>query len=123
MRHIYIIYYILGKKAGRAPAVAIAGKVAAVVPTATAPTATARVTAPTTAVAAITANDLGNECFSKSHFQEAIQHYWSAITLDGTNHIYYCNRSYAYQQIKSWTCAIADARKVSITSLQNEELV
>ena len=99
------MYYILGKKAGRAPAVAIAiaGKVAAVVPT---------VTVPTTAV---TAYNLGNECYSKSQFQESIQHYSSAIGLDRTNHMFYCNRSYAYQQIGSWTCAVADARKVGIT--------
>ena len=102
------LYYILDRRAGRAPAVAL---------TATAPTPTTPVIAPTTAsvAAATVANELGNECCSKSQFQEAIQHFSSAITVDGTKHMPYANRSYAYQQIKSWKCAIADARKVSIT--------
>ena len=102
------LYYILDRRAGRAPAVAL---------TATAPTPTTPVIAPTTAsvAAATVANELGNECCSKSQFQEAIQHFSSAITLDGTKHMPYANRSYSYLQIKSWKCAIADARKVSIT--------
>ena len=66
--------------------------------------------------AALASNKLGVESYSKSRFQEAIQHFSSAIELDGTDHIFYYNRSYANQQIKSIACSIADARKVSINS-------
>ena len=98
--NIFAIYlcYILDRKAARAPAVA-------------------PVIAPNTAAAAraVTAYNLGNECYNKSQYQGAIDHFTSAIGLDGTNYMYYSNRSDAYQQIKSWTNAAADARKVSIT--------
>ena len=71
--------------------------------------------APTEAAraAALAANGLGAKC-SYDNTQEAIQHFSSAIQFDGTEHIYYANRSNRYQYLKSWTCAIADARKVSI---------
>ena len=116
------LYNILEKKAGRAPAAATAGRVAAVVPTATAPTATtplaAPVTAPTTAAAAaVTANDFSNECYNKSQSLDAIQHLTLAIGLDCTNHVLYLDRSKAYWQMKSWACAAADARKVRISSI------
>ena len=66
--------------------------------------------------AANTENGIGIECYSKSQFQEAIQHFTLAIGSDGTKYMFYSNRSDSYQQIGSWTCAIADARKVSINS-------
>ena len=117
------LYNILEKKAGRAPAAATAGRVAAVVPTATAPIATtplaAPVTAPTTAAAAVTANDLSNECYDKSQSLDAIQHLTLAIGLDCTNHVLYLDRSKAYWQMKSWACAAADARKVRISSISS----
>ena len=66
--------------------------------------------------AANTENGIGIECYRKSQFQEAIQHFTLAIGLDGTVYTYYYNRSDAYWQIESWECALADARKVSINS-------
>ena len=68
--------------------------------------------APTTAAAS---NNLGAKWYSKGKFQDAVQHFSSAISLDGTKHIYYYNRSDAYRQNKSFASAIADARKVSLT--------
>ena len=70
-------------------------------------------------LAAHTENELGVQCFSKNQSREAIQHFTSAIELDSTNSFFYSNRSNSYQQIESWKCAIADARKVSITSLSH----
>ena len=66
---------------------------------------------------AAAANSLGFECYKNGKFDEAIEHFTTAIGLDGTQHTYYLNRSGAFQKIKSWTCAIADARKVGITSM------
>ena len=73
--------------------------------------------APTEAAraAALAANVLGAKC-SYDNTQEAIQHFSSAIQFDGTEHIYYANRSNRYQYLKSWKCAVVDARKVSISS-------
>ena len=88
--NIYAIYlyYILDRKAGQSTA-AIAG--------------------------ATVANNLGAECFSKSQFREAIEHFTSAVGLDGANHMFYANRCYSHQQIKAWTHAITDAKKVSVS--------
>ena len=63
-------------------------------------------------VAATAAKEYAGACFIDDDFDDAIKYYSIAIRLDDTNHIYYSNRSGAYQKIKSWTCAIADARKV-----------
>ena len=64
--------------------------------------------------AAIAAKEFAGACFIDDDFDDAIKHYSIAIRLDKTNHIYYTNRSASYQKIKSWTCAIADARKVDL---------
>ena len=70
------------------------------------------------AEAAEKAFKLGFDCLhNKSQFHKAIEHFTTAIGLDGTNYIYYHNRSVAYQKIKSKTDAIIDARKVSVTSM------
>ena len=104
---------MLDKKAALAPSTA-----ATAVPKAEPAATMVPTTIPTAATAAaLEANNLGFECYSKSEFHDAIQHFSSAIGLDGTNHTYYYNRSNCYQQIESWTCAIADARKVSIISM------
>ena len=91
-------------------------KRAAVAPTAASAVAVATALPPAATEAAVAANNLGAHCCNKSEFYEAIQHFSSAIGLDCTNHIYYHNRGHAYREIKVWTCAIADARKVSMTS-------
>ena len=93
------LYNILDKRGGQAPTAA-----------ATAAALEAN------RLAAEAANELGDKCYHKKEYQEAIQHYSSAIGLDGTNHEYYFNRSVTYQLTDSWTYAAADARKVSITS-------
>lgn len=38
----------------------------------------------------------GNEALKAKDFDSAIKHYSEAISLDGTNHIYFSNRSAAY---------------------------
>ena len=38
----------------------------------------------------------GNTAFQAGDFKAAIDHYTRAIDLDGTNHVYYSNRSAAY---------------------------
>ena len=86
------LYYILDKKAALAPITAAAS------------------------AAAAASNNLGAQWYSKEKFQDAIQHFSSAISLDDTHYIYYHNRSAAYQLNKSFASAIADARKVSICS-------
>ena len=98
--------YILDKKAAVS---------AATVATAATEAAAATVV-PNAANYALAANDLGDKCFSKREFQKAIQHFSSAIGFDDTNHVYYSNRSRAYQHINAWAFAAADARKVSTTS-------
>ena len=96
------------KKAAPTEAATAAAPTAAA-PTAAAPTAAAR-------AAVLAANKLGNECYSKSEYHEAIQHYSSAIGLNGNDNMLYYNRSQAYEKINAWKCAIADVRKVSIAS-------
>ena len=64
--------------------------------------------------AATAAKEYAGACYMDDNFDDAIKYYSIAIRLDNTNHIYYTNRSASYQKIKSWTCAIADARKVDL---------
>ena len=111
--------YILDKKAAVAAVAAAATVAAATVAAAAAIAAAIAVSNAADlalSVEALAANDLGDKCFSKREFQKAIQHFSSAIGFDDTNHIYYSNRSRAYQYLKSWAFAAADARKVSTTS-------
>ena len=63
-------------------------------------------------IAASLAKDVGNNFLKQSDVDSAIGHYTIAIELDGENHIYFSNRSAAYQQNKSWSDAASDARKV-----------
>ena len=67
-------------------------------------------------LAVAASNVLGNECLSKGQYHEAIQHYSSAIGFNSTDNVFYYNRGDCYLQIRSFPCAIADARKVSIAS-------
>lgn len=51
----------------------------------------------------------GNAALQAKKFSEAIEHYTSAINLDGTNHIYYSNRSAAYLSKGDALNALEDA--------------
>ena len=67
-------------------------------------------------LAAEAANKIGDKYYHKNEYQEAVPHFSSAITLDGTNYLYYVNRCVTYRLIGSLAYAAADARKVSISS-------
>ena len=58
------------------------------------------------------AKDLGNNCLKEGDVDGAVVHYGIAIGMDETNHIYYSNRSAAYQQKKQWKDAATDAEMV-----------
>merc|ERR1740136_92238 len=51
---------------------------------------------PADEVSSADSNAKGNTAFQAKNFSEAIQHYTSAINIDGANHMYYHNRSFAY---------------------------
>mmetsp|Transcript_17796 Transcript_17796/g.28804 ORF Transcript_17796/g.28804 Transcript_17796/m.28804 type:complete len:390 (+) Transcript_17796:3412-4581(+) len=53
----------------------------------------------------------GNELLKAGKFDEAVDAYSRAIDLDGSNHIYYSNRSAAYGKMQNWSLALADASK------------
>ena len=63
-------------------------------------------------IGAALAKDLGNNCLKAGDVAGAIDHYGIAIAMDETNHIYYSNRSAAYQQKKLWKEAAVDAEMV-----------
>ena len=63
-------------------------------------------------VAAALAKDIGNNCLKEGDIDGAIAQYSTAIRLDGSSHIYYSNRSAAYQSKKQWKEAAADAEEV-----------
>lgn len=52
---------------------------------------------------------LGNKALLAKNFSEAIEHYTSAINLDGANHVYYSNRSAAYLSKGDAVNALEDA--------------
>eukprot|EP00605_Chrysophyceae_sp_TOSAG23-4_P000530 GSChrysophyteH1.ASY1.ANO1.599.1 assembled CDS len=53
----------------------------------------------------------GNEYFKAGSFDEAIAMYTVAVSCRPDEHIYYSNRSAAYQSRKSWREALADAER------------
>jgi len=53
----------------------------------------------------------GNQALQADKFDEAIQFYSEAITLDPTNHILYSNRSLAYNSKKEWQLSLEDAQQ------------
>jgi len=55
--------------------------------------------------------ELGNKAFSSQKFEEAIEHYTSAIKLDPKNHVFFSNRSASHASLKQYTEAIADAKQ------------
>lgn len=52
---------------------------------------------------------LGNGCFAKKEYDEAIKHYTKAIELDDTQAAFYSNRSACYASKKEWQAALGDA--------------
>merc|ERR1740124_504453 len=51
----------------------------------------------------------GNTALQAKNFSEAIEHYTSAINIDGANHVYYSNRSAAYLSKGDGLNALEDA--------------
>ncbi|KAI0853531.1 heat shock protein [Daldinia vernicosa] len=56
---------------------------------------------------------LGNKAIAEKKFDEAIDAFTKAITIDPNNHILYSNRSAAYASKKDWTNALSDAEKTT----------
>lgn len=55
----------------------------------------------------------GNEHFKCGRYDEAVASFTLAIEADGTNHVYYSNRSAAHAAAERWTDALADAEKTT----------
>jgi len=67
------------------------------------------------AMSHVTAEELkakGNDEFKLKQYDDAIASFTRAIALDGTNHVYYSNRSAAYASIERYHDALRDANKV-----------
>jgi DnaJ homolog subfamily C member 7 len=60
---------------------------------------------------AAAAKDSGNVSFKAGDLNEAISMYTVAITCNPDEHVYYSNRSAAYQSRKSWREALSDAER------------
>ncbi|KAI8957606.1 hypothetical protein F5Y11DRAFT_339069 [Daldinia sp. FL1419] len=56
---------------------------------------------------------LGNKAIADKKFDEAIDAFTKAISIDPDNHILYSNRSAAYASKKDWTNALKDAEKTT----------
>jgi hypothetical protein len=54
---------------------------------------------------------LGNSAFSAGKFEEAIEHFTSAISLEPSNHVHYSNRSVSYAKLGKPHAALSDANK------------
>jgi len=57
------------------------------------------------------AKALGNAAFKEKKYDEAIEHFTTAIEADPTNHVLYSNRSGAHAAKSSFTEALLDANK------------
>ncbi|PLW19436.1 hypothetical protein PCANC_06319 [Puccinia coronata f. sp. avenae] len=55
--------------------------------------------------------DKGNEAFKKGNFQEAVEHYTSAIKADPSDHVLPCNRAFARMKLKQWKLAETDCTR------------
>ena len=55
--------------------------------------------------------DLGNKAFTAGKFEEAIEHFTEAISMDSTNHVLFSNRSAAFASLKKYREALSDAEK------------
>ncbi|KAI1105550.1 hypothetical protein F4804DRAFT_331137 [Jackrogersella minutella] len=56
---------------------------------------------------------LGNKAIADKKFDDAVDAFTKAITIDPNNHILYSNRSAAYASKKEWTKALNDAEKTT----------
>lgn len=55
--------------------------------------------------------DQGNAAFTAKRFAEAVALFTGAIALDGTNHIFFSNRSGAHLSMGNADAAVADAKR------------
>ena len=55
--------------------------------------------------------DKGNEAMKAGNAKEAVEHYSSAIALDGDNHVFFSNRSAAYCKLEQFDKALEDANE------------
>ncbi|ORY57764.1 uncharacterized protein BCR38DRAFT_448605 [Pseudomassariella vexata] len=56
---------------------------------------------------------LGNKAIAEKKFDEAIDAFTQAIAIDGSNHVFYSNRSAAYASKRDWDNALKDAEKTT----------
>ncbi|KAI0839331.1 hypothetical protein F5Y06DRAFT_32615 [Hypoxylon sp. FL0890] len=56
---------------------------------------------------------LGNKAIAEKKFDEAIDAFTKAISIDPNNHVLYSNRSAAYASKKDWVNALKDAEKTT----------
>ncbi|KAI1415120.1 hypothetical protein F5Y13DRAFT_157905 [Hypoxylon sp. FL1857] len=56
---------------------------------------------------------LGNKAIAEKKFDEAIDAFTKAISIDPNNHVLYSNRSAAYASKKDWANALKDAEKTT----------
>ncbi|XXH06174.1 Copper Transporter integral membrane protein that functions in high affinity copper transport [Hypoxylon texense] len=56
---------------------------------------------------------LGNKAIAEKKFDEAVDAFTKAISIDPSNHILYSNRSAAYASKKDWANALKDAEKTT----------
>jgi tetratricopeptide (TPR) repeat protein len=61
--------------------------------------------------AAAAAKAKGNAALSAKNFEEAVAAYTEAIGHDGTDKVFYSNRSAAYASMGKWEEALADGQK------------
>ncbi|KAF0699949.1 Aste57867_9499 [Aphanomyces stellatus] len=61
--------------------------------------------------AADEAKTRGNRFFQEGQYQQAVDAFTEAISIDGSNAVYYSNRSGAYLKLNKAAQAVADARK------------
>jgi tetratricopeptide (TPR) repeat protein len=54
---------------------------------------------------------LGNSAFSAGKFEEAVEHFTAAISLEPSNHVHYSNRSVSYAKLGKAHAALSDANK------------
>lgn len=53
----------------------------------------------------------GNNLMKMERFEDALKCYTKAISLDGNNAVYYCNRAAAYSKLNRHEEALSDCKK------------